>query len=491
MNKNVKIYEKILDLYNNKQFKKVEEYFEQIISKYSRDLPLLNILASSLIHSNNYIKALEVYKKILLISPDYPNINLNLGNLCRLIGDKNEAIRYLLKEVSLNGHNFATHYNLALSYEAKKESINAINHYEQSLKKLTIQQKDLINEIGEKYIKYLISLGKNSEALSVTKELIIRCTESDVLLGLLGNLYTWKGEHTLAIEQYYKALKINEKNKTIKYDLSFCLRRVGRLSEAIEVLKDLNYLNSRAFYIENLFLDNKKEEFIFQLREACNNYPGNRLLANLSKYASMLYGIEDEYPFCKEPYFFTYQKNILKEEFIDSLIEEIFSLNLGSSNQELITNGKQSAGNLFNFNSKNINLLKDIINEEILNYKNLFREKEEYFIDNWPENYFLNSWYINLFKGGSLGYHYHHEGWISGTVYLKMPETRDLNEGSIEFSYNNENYSKKINSQSKLLKPEAGDIIIFPSSLNHRVNPFEGKANESRISVAFDLVPSD
>ena len=121
----------------------------------------------------------------------------------------------------------------------------------------------------------------------------------------------------------------------------------------------------------------------------------------------------------------------------------------------------------------------------------MFREKEEYFIDNWPENYFLNSWYINLFKGGSLGYHYHHEGWISGTVYLKMPETRDLNEGSIEFSYNNENYSKKINSQSKLLKPEAGDIIIFPSSLNHRVNPFEGKANESRVSVAFDLVPSD
>ena len=72
-------------------------------------------------------------------------------------------------------------------------------------------------------------------------------------------------------------------------------------------------------------------------------------------------------------------------------------MHLGSSNQELITNGKQSAGNLFNFNSKNINLLKDIINEEILNYKNLFREKEEYFIDNWPENYFLNSWYINLF----------------------------------------------------------------------------------------------
>ena len=72
-----------------------------------------------------------------------------------------------------------------------------------------------------------------------------------------------------------------------------------------------------------------------------------------------------------------------------------------------------------------------------------------------------------------------------------MPETRELYEGSIEFGYDNENYKKRIQSKTKVLKPEVGDIIIFPSSLSHRVNPFQVENDENRISIAFDLVPTN
>ncbi len=490
MNETNKIYETILGLYNNRRFKEVEKFYEVIISEHSDNSKLLNILASSFIQNQEYIKAIDIFERLIILVPEQQNINLNLGNLYRLTGNADKAIDQLSKALNLGDNNFASHYNLALAYQSIQEFENSINHYEESLNKLTIHQKELTEEVGKKYLEYLISLGKTTKALSKAKELILKCPKSDTLLGLLGNLYAWKGDITLAIDQYYKALKINKNNKSIKYDLSFCLRKKDRLNDAIDILRDLNYLNSRAFYIENLFLNNQKDEFINKLKEACKNYPGNRLLANLSKFSSILYGFDDDYPFCKEPFSFIYKKNILDKGFVDSLTKEIISINIEYSNQDLITNGKQSAGNLFSFNSKNINNLEKIINQEILNYRDMFRTKDQYFINNWPKNSFLNSWYIDLMEGGSLGYHYHHGGWISGSLYLKMPKTENLEEGSIEFSYNSSNYKEKINSLTKVYKPEVGDIIIFPSSLNHRVNPFEGKENENRISIAFDLVPS-
>ena len=104
----------------------------------------------------------------------------------------------------------------------------------------------------------------------------------------------------------------------------------------------------------------------------------------------------------------------------------------------------------------------------------------------------IYAWSINLKKGGELGFHYHHKGWISGSVYLKLPYTRELKEGSIEFGYNNRNYKENINAETKVIKPEVGDIILFPSSLSHRVNPFKGnKDDENRISIAFDIMPVD
>ena len=265
MNKNLKIYERVLSLYNSKKFKEVEDFYELLVNEHSKDSKLLNILASSLVQNKEYMKAIEVFNKLLVIDPNQQHINLNLGNLHRLIGNQDQAAEHLLKEVSLNENNYAPHYNLALLYEAKKETLNAINHYEESLKKLTDEHKNLTEEIGNKYIRYLISVGKNADALVATKELILKLPDSEILLGLLGNLYTWAGNYTLAIDQYYKALKINKNNKTIKYDLSICLRHLGKLNEAIDLLKDLNYLNSRALYIENLFLDGQKEEFINQL----------------------------------------------------------------------------------------------------------------------------------------------------------------------------------------------------------------------------------
>ena len=69
-----------------------------------------------------------------------------------------------------------------------------------------------------------------------------------------------------------------------------------------------------------------------------------------------------------------------------------------------------------------------------------------------------------------------------------MPDDITDNEGCIEFSFDGENLPNlKGNGPSLTIQPSIGDVIIFPSSLNHRTSPFNSK--EKRICIAFDLNP--
>ena len=91
-------------------------------------------------------------------------------------------------------------------------------------------------------------------------------------------------------------------------------------------------------------------------------------------------------------------------------------------------------------------------------------------------------------SGGKLGAHIHKEGWLSGSLYFKMPEKRIKDEGNIVFSLNGANYptdGKKYPAESR--KINKGDLVMFPSSLFHHTVPFESQ--EERVSFAFDVIP--
>ena len=490
MSEELKISEKINHLYQNEEYKKITGFFDEIIANSTKDLHLLNILGISLIKEGNYSKALEVFEKIYEINPDHLNIKVNLGNLCRLSGKFDRAIEYFNLEIQEDPESFASFYNLSLVYDEKNDSYLALKNLNKIIDKIPIQHAQLLEDIGPRYVQHLINLGKNEEAYEKNQEFLQKYPNSIKLLFKQANLCAWKDDNEAAIKYYKKALSLNENNDEIKYDLSFSLKKVGRGKEVLNILKDLNYKDSRAFYIETLFLQELKDEFLKELDDACVNFKGSRLLANLSAYTSYLYDLDDKYPFCKNPMDFLYTRNILDPGFVKGLIEEISDINLDYMQQDLLHYGKQSAGNLFKFGTDKIDDLKSIIFNEISLYREKFINKDQYFLKFWPKETELNGWYIDLKKGGKLDYHYHQKGWISGSVYLKIPDTKDNKEGSIEFSFNNINYEFIEGLPTKIYKPSVGDVVLFPSSLSHRVNPFNSKNdNDNRISIAFDLIP--
>ena len=92
-------------------------------------------------------------------------------------------------------------------------------------------------------------------------------------------------------------------------------------------------------------------------------------------------------------------------------------------------------------------------------------------------------------RGGFLKPHNHPSGWLSGVLYIKIPEKRN-EEANIEFGLHGKDLPILNQEYPKMIYPVLeGDLIMFPSSLFHRTLPFQN--GDERICVAFDLMPSE
>ncbi|MEY3838991.1 MAG: hypothetical protein RLZ90_790, partial [Pseudomonadota bacterium] len=59
---------------------------------------------------------------------------------------------------------------------------------------------------------------------------------------------------------------------------------------------------------------------------------------------------------------------------------------------------------------------------------------------------FSSSWFVKMQTGGHLSSHIHEEGWISGAVYLSIPQQKKHpDEGGIELSIDGDDYPRMKN----------------------------------------------
>ncbi len=105
-------------------------------------------------------------------------------------------------------------------------------------------------------------------------------------------------------------------------------------------------------------------------------------------------------------------------------------------------------------------------------------------------NFAVQSW-INLHERGGFNFAHMHDGcYLSGCYYLKVPEGsgslvfRDPRPGTMHglFKGGGVNAYKDVK-----LKPYAGLLVLFPSWLEHFVEPHD--SDESRIVIAFNALP--
>ncbi len=102
-----------------------------------------------------------------------------------------------------------------------------------------------------------------------------------------------------------------------------------------------------------------------------------------------------------------------------------------------------------------------------------------------PENYALQGWILiqTNEEWVSGTWHDHFPSTLSGCYYLRVPETSRKEEGALAFM--RPGSPDPFTPQMQYIKPDTGDLIIFPSHLTHRPQPCPS-AEGLRISINMD-----
>ena len=112
------------------------------------------------------------------------------------------------------------------------------------------------------------------------------------------------------------------------------------------------------------------------------------------------------------------------------------------------------------------------------------------FLADVPDQVRITAWGVILDEGAYQVPHIHPSAWLSGVYYVALPSSLGADDdgtaGWIEFGRPYWDFRMRTEPETRLIEPEEGLMLLFPSYMFHRTLPFAGGGE--RISIAFDVL---
>lgn len=209
---NLEILMILADLaYKNKYWKDCLKYYEKIISIVGDDFEMLEKIAKLQVILENWDDAIKTYQKIIsLESPESDNYLYHQNELCAAMIKNKEANRAidLLKDLIIqNPKETSFAFTLAQAYTITGEYQMGVSLYNKLMQDLPLEQSEMI----VKHISNLISLWAQ-------------------------DLFN-KGEYNQAFNKFFEALKYNEENDEVYFELGKCNYYIKSFQDAIAHFK--------------------------------------------------------------------------------------------------------------------------------------------------------------------------------------------------------------------------------------------------------------
>ena len=470
------------------RLEEAEKSYKIAISIKSEYAEAHNNLGNTLKELGRLEEAEKSYNKAIAIKPEFTGAYNNLGNILQELGRFEEAEKSYKKAIAIKSNYVEAHSNLGITLQ----SIGRLRDAEVSYRKAI--------EIEPKFVEAHFNLGnalrqlgrlKDSEA-SYIKVIAIK-PEYVEAHNNLGIAIQELGRFEEAETSYRKAIAINPGHAEANSNLGILLYASGRYDEAAKILELITFKHSQSYLLRCLYLQNEKVKFYELLDRLTSEGITNPMIGSLSCQAEIKYGLKKPNSFCGNP--FQYVSIIDLENQYDFLnnfirpVSTIFNQKIRSEkSQKLLTNGRQTLGNLFELERGLTNEIEEIIHIEVEKYRAYFKDSEEGFLKKWPAEYSLNGWLINMKSGGKLRPHMHENGWISGSIYINVPPKSNTNSGNLVVCIDDHDYLVDgKTSHEKIIDVNTGSMCLFPASLLHYTIPFESE--EERIVLAFDVIP--
>jgi len=479
----------LLRYYQAKEFFEAEKLAQSIIDDYPEYPLALKVMGSILGQVGRLEESLFFFQKCIDLSQDDFEAHSNLGNIYSELGKLKEAEASYRKAISLNPNFAEAHNNLGNSLKNLGKSEAA----ESSFRK-AILLKPEFTEAYSNLGNLLNDLGRLDEAETNYRKAIKIDQNYAEAHSNLGAVLKDLGKLDEAEISCKKAVLLKPDYDEARYNLGLCLFYSKQYEEALKQFEKIDIGLSKSYAIRCSFLKDNQSVFFKRLDTLIKDGEANAVIGSIINSSEIKYGIKKSNTFCNEPLQFVINKNLNKdydfnEIFVSNIKDILDGESVSLKSQPFLTNGIQTAGNIFSLEEISKTPIEKIIRKEIENYRTFFQGSNEGFLKKWPSSYKLEGWLVSMKSGGKLDPHIHESGWISGSVYINVPSKLEGNSGSLVLCLDDKIQDEKTNkSKEKIINVETGSLCFFPSSLHHYTVPF--KDDDDRIVLAFDVMPA-
>ena len=467
-------------------------------------------------------EAVASFNQAVTLKPDYAEAHSNLGTTLKELGRFNESESSHIRAITLNSDSAGAHYNLGTTLQGLGRLEEAKASYIQAIT-LNPEFVEALNNLGN----ILQELGRFDEAESICRRAItlesdyaavhnnlantlqkmgrleeaeVSCRQAIVLSpgfaefhSNLGNILQELGMLDKAEASYTQAVALRPDFAEAHFNLGILLfaRRQYNLAAKKFELSDNH--QSESYAIQCLYLLDMETIFYEKFDLLVNQGEINAVIGSLGIRSEFKYGIKKSNPFCNDPLKYVVNTDLnalydFENIFVKTARDILKSNSVSYKAQGLLTNGIQTAGNIFVQGKVPKTEIESIIHAEIEKYRIHFKDSEEGFIKSWPTSYEIKGWLVCMQSGGKLAPHMHENGWISGSVYINVPPKSKTDSGNIVLCLSDEEHALGAEqTKQRIIDVVTGSLCLFPSSLHHYTVPFEEK--EDRIVLAFDVIP--
>ena len=459
-----------------------------LLKDYPLNIDIRKIVASIYLKLSQHENAIHNLRLILRVKPDDADVYAQLAQCHNEMGEHEIGKR-------ITDYALKVEPTLAIAYNHLGNSFHEMGNLKAALSQyfkaaiLTPNYFDVYYNIGISFN----GLGYYTIARSnYAKGIVLRQNDARIYNNL-GNCLDSLGFYERAIEAYENAIEVAPTYGKAKFNLGVAFYSLGKLSDAAEYFASTDHDKSRSYLLRCLFLLNAKQNFFKLLDKLIKNEIFDAVTGALVSQAELKFGQKRINLFCEQPFSYVSMIDLNKQvnfqvEFKQPVINLLNSDLLPRMEQHLLINGEQTTGNLFAQGDVQIQNIQKIIRRELLRYRDRLKNSNEGFMRQWPKNFELNAWVIKMTDGGNLKPHIHENGWVSGSIYISVPEKNHNDSGNLVVCLDNDaNYDTLNNDRSMVLDIFSGAMCLFPASLHHFTIPF--KSSENRIVLAFDMIP--
>ena len=468
-----------------------EASYRQAIALKADYVEAHNNLGNTIRELGKLDEAEASYRQAIALKPDYAEAHSNLGIILHELGKLDEAEVCYRQAITLNPNYAEAQYNLGITLQ----EIGKLDEAEASYRQAITLKADYAEAHSNLGI-ILQELGKFDEAEVRFRQAIGLKPNFAEALSNLGEALNEQGKLSQAEASYRQAITLKPDFAEAHFNLGITLKEQDRLDEAEACLRQTlaqnpDYTEAHNQLLDCLFLLDKKSVFLDELDYCINQDKTSAIIGSLTSRSALRYGLDRPNLFCSKPLDYVLHNDLntlcdFEKIFIEKAKSILNEDRLSNRRQSLLINGNQTSGNIFDIKSDETIEIQNIIRNEVEKYRTKFKDSEEGLIKKMPTKYTLHGWFISMKSGGNLKPHIHSEGWLSGSIYINVPQKLKINSGNLVVSLGEENDANgsRIN-ERKIINVDNGSMVLFPASLMHHTIPFESE--EDRIVLAFDV----